>query len=163
MTSAAPADPVAPPAAAPVLAKPVALLLLHRLIRSPLLLLLRFWLNRSPLQCLPQILDGSMALSVVDPPLMILLHLVKRLAILFMVLYHRSPWSSCWGSTALQSPSSPRLPMSGTASPPLALLRITRLHSGNIQPVSYKNYTIDQLVASPILGNYRSALADPSW
>jgi len=47
--------------------------------------------------------------------------------------------------------------------PPPVLRRITRLQSGTIQPVSYKNLSADHVVASPVPANYRSALADPNW
>jgi len=56
----------------------------------------------------------------------------------------------------------PRRPMSGSPPPPV-LRRITRLQSGTIQPVSYKNLSADHVVASPVPANYRSALADPNW
>jgi len=52
--------------------------------------------------------------------------------------------------------------MSGSPPPPV-LRRITRLQSGTIQPVSYKNLSADHVVASPVPANYRSALADPNW
>jgi len=52
--------------------------------------------------------------------------------------------------------------MSGSPPPPV-LRRITRLQSGTIQPVSYKNLSDDHVVASPVPANYRSALADPNW
>jgi len=48
-------------------------------------------------------------------------------------------------------------------SPPPTLRRLTRLQSGTIQPVNYRNLSVDHVVASPIPSNYHSALADPSW
>ena len=52
--------------------------------------------------------------------------------------------------------------MSGSPPPPI-LRRITRLQSGTIPPVSYKNLSVDHVVASPVPANYRSTLADPIW
>ena len=52
--------------------------------------------------------------------------------------------------------------MSGSPPPP-TLRRITRLHSGTIQPVSYKNLSADHVVASPVPTNFRSAHVDPNW
>jgi hypothetical protein len=52
--------------------------------------------------------------------------------------------------------------MSGSPPPP-TLRRITRLQTGTIQPVSYKNLSAEHTVASPVPANYRSALADPNW
>ena len=48
-------------------------------------------------------------------------------------------------------------------SPPPTLRRLTRLQTGTIQPVNYRNLSADHVVASPILSNYCCALADPNW
>ena len=40
---------------------------------------------------------------------------------------------------------------------------MTRLQTGTINPVDYRNLSADHKVASPVPSNYRSALADPNW
>jgi hypothetical protein len=62
----------------------------------------------------------------------------------------------------LQPPAPTPRPMCG-ASPPPILRRQTRLQSGAIQSVNYRNLSASHKVASPIPTNYRSALADPNW
>jgi len=62
----------------------------------------------------------------------------------------------------LQPPVPSPQPMRGP-SPPPTLWRLTRLQSGTIQPVNYRNLSADHVVASPVPSNYRSALADPNW
>jgi hypothetical protein len=53
--------------------------------------------------------------------------------------------------------------MTSTDPPPAALHRLTRLQSGTISPVNYRNLTATSSVASPVPSNYHSALADPNW
>jgi hypothetical protein len=53
--------------------------------------------------------------------------------------------------------------MTSTNPPPAALRRLTRLQSGTIPPVNYRNLTATSSVASPVPSNYHSALAVPNW
>ena len=57
----------------------------------------------------------------------------------------------------------PPLPGSPSPSPSPVVRRQTRLQTGTIMSVNYRNLTADHVVASPILVNYRSARADPNW
>jgi len=61
------------------------------------------------------------------------------------------------------APTVPPPPSPGSPSTSPVVRRQTRLQTGTIAPVNYRNLTADHVVASPIPANYRSALADPNW